>query len=134
MSEYKSKEVVVNQARMTLFNKFTDFQGLLSSVPQEHRDSVSVEGDTVRFSYAGFSLGIKISEKVPFSKICYTDVEAPFHFTAEVHLDPAELITQTTLWVKLDADLNFMMKALIGNKLQEYLDKVVTMIGTGGVI
>ena len=34
----------------------------------------------------------------------------------------------TFLAITLDADLNFMMKALLGSKLQEALDKIVDSI------
>lgn len=134
MSEYRSKTVTVNMPSVELFNRLTDIQGMLAAVPRDYRNSVQVSGDTVRLSYAGFNLAIRISEKSPFTRVAYSDVEAPFHFTAIVHLDPADVISRTTLWVELSADLNFMMKALIGNKIQEYLDKVVTAIGSGGVL
>lgn len=134
MTEYRSKTVSVNMPAVELFNRITDIQGMLAAVPQDYRNAVQVNGDTVKFSYAGFNLAIRVSEKTPFTRVAYSDVEAPFHFTATVHLDPADVISRTSLWVELSADLNFMMKTLIGNKIQEYLDKVVTAIGSGGVL
>ncbi|MCQ2165996.1 MAG: hypothetical protein MJY49_01015 [Bacteroidales bacterium] len=134
MTEYKSKTVTVNAAPMALFNRFTDLDALLAAVPEQQRNDISVEGDTLRVSYGGFTIAVKIIEKTPFSRIRVADLEAPFHFTVTINLRNGELPLQTELDIELSADLNFMMKALIGGRIQEFLDKAVTAIATGGGI
>lgn len=134
MAEYKSKTVIVNAAPMTLFNRFTDLEGLVAAVPQEQKKDISVDGDSLRVSHGGFNIAVKIIEKTPFSRIRVADLEAPFHFTVTINLNPGELPLQTALDIDLSAELNFMMKALMGSHIQEFLDKAVTAIATGGTI
>jgi hypothetical protein len=42
-----------------------------------------------------------------------------------LHFDPASDPYKTDFQICLDADLNFMMKTLLGSKLQEGLNKIV---------
>lgn len=134
MAEYKSKTVIVNAAPMALFNRFTDLEGLVAAVPEEQKKDITAEGDTLRVSYGGFTIAVKIIDKTPFSRIRIADLEAPFHFTVTINLNPGELPLQTALDIDLSAELNFMMKTLIGSRIQEFLDKAVTAIATGGGI
>lgn len=134
MAEYKSVEVTVNAAPMEIFNRLTDIGGFLQSVPEEYRKDITVSGDTLSLCYAGFTIAIRLCDKVPFSKVSFCDVEAPFHFTVTFNLAPAALISQTVLSIGMEADLNFMMKSLLGGKIKEFLDKAATAIATGGLI
>lgn len=131
MVEYKSKTVIVNSTAKTIFDKAVDMSGLLAAIPEDKRQNVTVDGDMIGIDYAGFSIKIKISEKVPFSKVVYADAEAPFHFNVTIDMQPAQIITQTLLTVTVDADLNLMMKMMLGNKIKEYLDMAVTAVSTG---
>lgn len=134
MAEYKSKTVVLDRPQMSLFAAFTNLEAILAAVPADKRQDIVVEGDTVRATYAGFTIAVCIAEKVPVSKVVYKDVEAPFHFSITLHFDPAALINQTTLWIEVDADLNFMMRTLLGPKIQEALDTIVMQLANGGLI
>ena len=44
---------------------------------------------------------------------------------AALHFDPATEPGRTDFYIRLDANLNFMMKAMIGGKIQQGLDKIV---------
>lgn len=134
MAEYKSKTVVVNQPQMSLFYAFTNLDMLLSAVPEEKRKDIVIDGDKVTASYAGFTIAVEIAEKVQFSKVVFKDCDAPFHFSVVFHFDPAPLISQTSLTICVDADLNFMMRAMLGPKIQEALDQVVLAISNGGYL
>lgn len=134
MAEYKSKTVTVAAPPAALYGKFTDLEGLLAAVPQEQRSLITVDGDSFRLNYAGFTIEIRIIEKVPYSKIVCQGVEAPFPFTVTIHLDNGEFLNQTSLMIEIDAELNFMMKTLLGSRIQEFLDKFVMAIATGQVL
>lgn len=134
MAEYKSKTVTVGAPPMALFERLTNLEGLLAAVPREQKDSISVDGDTLRLSQAGFNIEIRITEKVPFSKVVCQGVETPFPFSITFHLDNAEFLNQTSLTIVVDAELNFMMKALLGSRIQEFLDKAVIAISTGQIL
>lgn len=132
MAEYKSNTVVVDRSPRDLFNMLTNVEGIIASLPEDKRQYVSVDGDNIIVEYVGFRIVINIKEKLPFSRFVLTDAEAPFHFTLTFHFDPAELLTQTTLWIEVFADLNFMMKTMLGSKIQEALDQMVQSIAYGG--
>lgn len=134
MAEYKSKTVTVPAPPAALYGKFTDLEGLLAAVPQEQRSLVNVDGDSFRLNYAGFTIEVRITEKVPYSKIVCQGVETPFPFTVTIHLDNGEFLNQTSLMIEINAELNFMMKTLLGSRIQEFLDKFVMAIATGQVL
>lgn len=134
MAEYKSKTVIVKTAPMALFNRIVDLQGVMSVIPEEQKKDVVVDGDTISITYAGFTIAVKISEKVPFSKVVLEDVEAPFHFHITLNLTPGPAPMETEFNIDVYADLNFMMKTLLGSKIQEFLDKTVTAVSTGEIL
>ena len=63
--------------------------------------------------------------RTPYSKIEYADDGAPFHFSLKLHFAPAQDPYKTDFHIEMNADLNFMMKTILGSKLQQGLDKVV---------
>lgn len=131
MVEYKSKTVIVNNTAKDIFEKAIDIVGLLANIPEDKRQNIEVDGEVVSINYAGFGIKVRIADKVPYSKVVYGDLEAPFHFCITVELEPTEIISQTALTVTVEADLNLMMKMMLGNKIKEYLDMAVTAVSTG---
>ena len=53
------------------------------------------------------------------------DYGSPFAFKLGLTFDATPNPGVTDFSIKLEADLNFMMKMMIGNKLQEGMDKIV---------
>ena len=63
---------------------------------------------------------------MPYSRIELVDFDAPFAFHVVLHFEPArEDPYKTDFWIKVEADLNLMMKMMLSGKLKEALDKVV---------
>ena len=60
-----------------------------------------------------------------YSKIEFADDGAPFQFKLTMTFDAASDPYKTDFQICLDADLNLMMKMLLGSKIQGALDKVV---------
>ena len=57
------------------------------------------------------------------------DNGAPFHFSVKIHFDEAGA-GKTDFWVEVDAELNGILKMMLGGKIQEALDKMVDgMVG-----
>lgn len=131
MAEYKSKTVVVPASSMTVFNRITDLNGIYAAIPEDKRKDVTIDGDTVNITYAGFTLGIRMAVKEPFSRVVLEGVGAPFEFSISILLSPADDIMRTELTIVVEADLNFMMKAMLGPKIKEGLDQVVDAIASG---
>lgn len=134
MTEYKSKTVVVGRPAADLYNKVTDLKGIQDAIPEQYSGSFTAQGDTAVINYGGFNIALKLIEKNPCDMVKFEDVNAPFHFVLTLHFDAAEFVNQTTLWVEFSADLNFLMKGLIGGKIQEFLDKAVDTVALGGNI
>ena len=55
----------------------------------------------------------------------FVDDGAPFHFFLTLHFDAASDPYKTDFQIVVDAELNFMMKTLLGGKIKDALDKVV---------
>ena len=95
-------------------------------LPEDKKQGVQADYDTITATVQGFNIGVKVHERVPYSRIELVDYGAPFAFHIELHFDPAPSNPyQTEFWVKLEADLNLMMKMMLGGKIKSGLDKVV---------
>jgi hypothetical protein len=67
-----------------------------------------------------------IKERTPYSRIDFIDDGAPFQFNGSLHFDAAASDPyKTDFYIEFSADLNLMMKMLLGKKLKEGMDKVV---------
>ncbi|MBR4826934.1 MAG: hypothetical protein IKZ91_03515 [Bacteroidales bacterium] len=102
---------------------FTDLRNLTQSLPPQYQDSVTADFDTLKATVQGFTVAVRVAERTPYSRIRIEDEQAPFHFSVTAHFDPAEGGTDFSL--EVDADINLMMKALLGGKIQEALNKAV---------
>ena len=123
--EIKSKRGVVSKAPYELFMAFTDMRNLVQMLPEDKKQGVEADFDSIHAQVQGFGIGVKVTERVPYSRIEFSDDGAPFHFTLRMYFDAASDPYKTDFHLELDADLNFMMKTLLGSKLQQGLDKVV---------
>ena len=123
--EIKSKRGVVSKAPYELYMTFMDMRNFVQFLPEEKKQGVTADFDTIHAEVQGFNIGAKVISRTPYSKIEYADDGAPFHFSLKLHFDPAQDPYKTDFQIVLDADLNFMMKTLLGGKLKDALDKVV---------
>ena len=126
--EIKSKRAVVSKAPYELYMLFTDMRNFVNLLPEDKKEGVEADYDWIHAQVQGFNVGVKVVSRVPYSKIEYADDGAPFKFLLSMHFDPSTDPYKTEYHITLDADLNFMMKALLGSKLQEALDKIVDSI------
>ena len=122
-AHYESKHGTVSIPCEQLYMSFTDLRTLTHSVPEKYRDSVSADFDHLTASIQGFTISVKVTERRPYSLIRLEDDGAPFHFSVEAHFEPVEGGTDFSIVV--DADLNLMMKALLGGKIKDAIDKAV---------
>ncbi|MBO4670750.1 MAG: hypothetical protein J5640_02770 [Bacteroidales bacterium] len=122
-AHYESKHGIVAIPQDQLYMGFTDLRNFTNYVPAEHRDSVTADFDTMKFSASGFTVAVRVAERVPYSLIRIQDDGAPFHFTVSIHFESVP--EGTDFSIEVDADLNLMMKAMLGGKIKEGLDKVV---------
>jgi len=126
MTQIESKHGVVSRGPYELYMTFTDLQNFQRMLPEDKRDQVTATYDTLQATVQGFSVGVKVHERVPYSRIELVDYGAPFAFHIVFHFDPAaEDPYKTDFWINVEADLNLMMKMMLSGKVKEALDKVV---------
>lgn len=125
MAVYKSRHGTVLKSPAELYMGFVDMRNFLAMIPEDKRSGVEADYDHIKASVQGFTVGAKVVHRFPYSQIDLEDDGAPFRFSLKFHFDAAGEPFKTDFSIELDADLNFMMKMLIGNKIQEALDKVV---------
>ena len=125
MAEFKSKRAVVSKAPYELYMAFVDMRNFVQFIPEDKRGDVTADFDAIHATVQGFPIGVKVVQRTPYSKIDFADDGAPFQFRLTMHFDAASDPYKTYFQIILDADLNFMMKTLLGGKLKDALDKVV---------
>jgi len=126
MAEFLSKHAVVSRAPYILYMSFVDMRNFLQMLPADKKEGVKADYDTISATVQGFNIGVKVADRIPYSRITYEDDGAPFRFTVNLHFDASGGDPdKTDFHINVDADLNFMMKMVLGNKIQEGLDKIV---------
>ncbi len=124
--EIKSKRAVVSKPPYELYMAFADMRNLVNFLPEDKKEGIEADYDTVHAMVQGFSIGVRVQERVPYSRIDFEDDGAPFKFRLSMLFDAsAQDPYKTDFGIVLDADLNFMMKTLLGGKIKDALDKVV---------
>ena len=124
-SKFDSKHGVVSRNPFDLYMAFTDLRNFQQMLPEDKRGSVTADFDTLQATVQGYSIGVKVSERVPYSKIALVDYGAPFAFQIVLHFDATGVQGQTEFYIEVSAELNLMMKMMLGSKIQKGLDKIV---------
>ena len=114
--EIKSKRAVVSKAPYELYMLFVDMRNFIQMLPEDKKQGVEADYDSIHATVQGFNIGVKVCDRVPYSKIVYQDDGAPFNFNMAFHFDPASDPYKTDFQICLDADLNFMMKTLFSRR------------------
>ena len=126
MTNIESKHGTVSRQPHELYMAFTDLQNFRNMLPEDKKEMVTATFDTLTATVQGFNIGVKVHERVPYSRIELVDYGAPFAFHIVMHFDPsAQDPYKTDFWIQVEAELNLMMKMMLSGKLKEALDKVV---------
>ena len=105
---------------------FTDLRNFAKMVPQGKVNAeITAEYATLTATVQGFRIGVRIDERQPYRLIRISSSESPVEFVGVMHFEPSNLPGRTDFWIDLDANLNFMMKTMLGSKLQQAIDKMV---------
>ena len=114
-AHYSSKHGQVARRREELYMAFTDLRNFTQMLPANLQGSVTADIDNLRAVVQGFTIGVRVDGSS----------ESPVEFVAVLHFEESSIPGRTDFSIDLDANLNFMMKAMLGGKLQEALDKIV---------
>ncbi|MBP5397689.1 MAG: hypothetical protein J6Y32_03515 [Bacteroidales bacterium] len=125
MVEYQSKHGIVRKDPYTLYMSFVDMRNFVQMLPEDKREMVKADYDSILISAQGYEVGAKVFSRTPYSRIELVDYGAPFAFKITLSFDANGRLGETDFSIKVEADLNFMMKMMLGSKIQEGLDKIV---------
>ena len=126
MTEIESKHGTVSRQPYELYMSMTDLENFKRMLPQDKQDMMTASYDTLTVTVQGFNIGVTVHNRVPYSLIELVDYGAPFAFHIELHFDPAPTDAyKTDFWIKTEADLNLMMKMMLGGKIKDAMDKIV---------
>ena len=124
-ADYNSKHGTVSRMPQELYMAFVDMRNFANMLPEDKKASVKADYDNIEFSVQGFNIGVRVKDRIPYSKIEVVDNGAPFHFDVTLHFDSFNDPNKTDFWINVTAELNMMMKMMLGSKIKEALDKVV---------
>ena len=125
-SVFESKHGVVSRQPAELYMAFTDMRHFREMLPEERRSQVTADMDTLSATVQGFTVGVKVYERTPYSRIQLVDYGAPFAFHIDLFFDPGPVGSLTCdFHIRAEAELNLMMKMMLGGKIKEGLDKIV---------
>jgi len=124
-AHYTSKHGLVSKRPEELYMAFCDMRNFSQLAGDKVKADVKADYDSLSIEVQGFRIGVKIDERLPYSLIRVISTESPVEFVAALHFDNSEVPGKTDFSVVLDANLNFMMKSMLGSKIQQGLDKAV---------
>lgn len=127
-TKYTSKQVQINHNDDLVYSTLSSFSNF-DTMLKGKVEGWEVEGDCCSFKTNGIKIGLKLEELVPNStiKMVGNDGCAPFPFTFWIQIKQVETL-DSRMRIVLDVELNMMMKMMIGNKLQEAIDKIADQI------
>ena len=125
-AHYTSKHGQVARRPEELFMTFTDLRNFAQMVPQgQVQADIQADFDTLSVTVQGFKIGVRVDDREPYRLIRLGSTESPVEFVGVLHFEPSVIPGRTDFWIDLDANLNFMMKTMLGGRLQDALDKIV---------
>ena len=125
-AHYTSKHGQVARRPEELFMTFTDLRNFAQMVPQGRvQADIQADFDTLSVTVQGFKIGVRVDVREPYRLIRLGSTESPVEFVGVLHFEPSMIPGRTDFWIDLDANLNFMMKTMLGGRLQDALDKIV---------
>ncbi len=124
-AHYTSRHGQVSKGPEELYMAFCDMSNFSRLMPGQQKAEISADYDSLKITVQGFTIAVKIDERQPYHLIRIISVESPVEFVGALHFDPSALPGKTDFSIVLDVNLNFMMKTMLGGKIQQALDKVV---------
>lgn len=125
-AHYTSKHGQVAKERTALYMAFCDMRNFSNFIPKEGVSAeVSADYDNLSITVQGFKIALKVDERLPYSLIRVVSTESPVEFVGALHFDESAIPGRTDFSIVLDANVNFMMKTMLGGKVQQALDKAV---------
>ncbi len=130
MALYQSKTITVNKPFEEVYGKVSDLRNLeqfRDRIPKEYTVNFECDTDYVQFRVAPVGdLLLRIVERAA-DKIRLNVEKLPFK--AEISMNIGNVSpSETNIQLVLDADIPFFVKHIVGNKLEEGMDKIADIL------
>ena len=125
MAHYESKHGLVSKSQPELYMSFVDLSNFTRMIPEQYKNSVTATYDTLSATIQGFTIAVAVDDRRPYDRLRIISTNSPVEFCVMLHFDPAAIYGKTDFWIEFDANLNLVMKAMLGGKIKDALDKVV---------
>ncbi len=122
MQEYISKQVQILRPAEMIFQVISRFDNLTPALAGRV-DEWQASEDRCSFKVKGFSVQLVMAERVEPKHVKITGDGVPMDFAFWVQLHKVS-DCDTRLRLVLHAELNMMMRMMIGSKLQKALDQI----------
>ncbi|MFI3290190.1 MAG: polyketide cyclase [Rikenellaceae bacterium] len=128
MKQYESKQHQIMLPAEQIFTLISDFRNLTPAVA-EKVENWEASDDRCSFKAKGFTVNLLMEEKMPAKhvKIVPDGSGVPMDFAFWIQLQSVAPY-DTRFRLVLKAELNMMMKMMIGKKIQGALDQVAEQI------
>lgn len=130
MEKYESKQQQIRKSAAQIFPLISDFS-LLTPAVADKVEEWQATADTCSFKVKGFTVKLRMVDKVECKhvKITGDDGGVPIDFAFWIQLHEVTP-TDTRMRMVLHAELNMMMRMMIGSKIQSGLDQAVEGLAT----
>mgnify|MGYP000433584418 FL=1 len=130
MALYQSKTITVNKPFEEVYGKVSDLKNIeqfRDRIPKEYTVNFECDTDYVQFRVAPVGdLLLRIVERGA-DKIRLNVEKLPFK--AEMSMNIGNVSpSETNIQLVLDADIPFFVKHIVGNKLEEGMDKIADIL------
>ena len=130
MALYQSKTITVNKPFEEVYGKVSDLKNIeqfRDRIPKEYTVNFECDTDYVQFRVAPVGdLLLRIVERGA-DKIRLNIEKLPFK--AEISMNIGNVSpSETNIQLVLDADIPFFVKHIVGNKLEEGIDKIADIL------
>ena len=130
MALYQSKTITVNKPFEEVYGKVSDLKNIeqfRDKIPKEYTVNFECDTDYVQFRVAPVGdLLLRIVERGA-DKIRLNIEKLPFK--AEMSMNIGNVSpSETNIQLVLDADIPFFVKHIVGNKLEEGMDKIADIL------
>ncbi len=127
-TEVKGKAATINVPAHALYTAFADMRHFIQNLPDDKKQGIEATADTIEGDVKGMRMGAQVTERVPFSYVKIENYgQTPFPFEVGLFFDSADAL-KTVFHMEAKAELPFMIKMMIGSKLQELIDKITEQL------
>ena len=127
LEKYESKQQQIRRSAETVYDALADFNNFTPMVA-DRVEGWKVDGDTCSFRVKGMEMGLRMVEKIPGQLIKLEATDAsPIGFTFWLQLKETAPY-DTRMRLVLHAEMNMMIKMMVGAKLRDGIDQMAEQI------